>query len=49
MHELQKIMFIEDLAIALFYFICFGVMLLVGGSFEAAGRMILDWARGSRD
>jgi len=46
MAELQQMMFYEDLIIALIYFIGFGGLLLIGGSFEAAGNLILKWVRG---
>ena len=45
MAELQRMMFYEDLIIALIYFIGFGGLLLIGGSFEAAGNLILKWVR----
>jgi len=48
MAELQQMMFYEDLIIALIYFIGFGGLLLIGGSFEAAGNLILKWVRGRR-
>ena len=46
MAELQQMMFYEDLIIALIYFIGFGGLLLIGGSLEAAGNLILKWVRG---
>ena len=48
MAELQQMMFYEDLIIALIYFIGFGGLLVIGGSFEAAGNLILKWVRGRR-
>jgi len=48
MAELQQMMFYEDLIVLLIYFIGFGGLLVIGGSFEAAGNMILKWVRGRR-
>jgi|19_taG_2_1085344.scaffolds.fasta_scaffold191104_1 hypothetical protein len=46
MTELQKMMFYEDVTIALIYFIGFGIVLLIGGGAHSLGNAIIHWWKG---